>query len=113
MISYGEAKRRAMDSTPDWNQRTMITRAVITWCDEEYEHDLVIDNDDSYSDDGFEEYINENAEKFAREEAESLNVKFDCIDSISFREDYIDDDARFDDEYAAACEFEWECENDR
>lgn len=31
----------------------------------------------------------------------------------NFKENYIDDDALFDDEYAAWAEFEWECETGR
>ena len=34
---------------------------------------------------------------------------FEGIDRINFKEDYIDDDALFDEEYENACEFEWEC----
>ena len=33
--------------------------------------------------------------------------------NIDFEEEYIDDDALFEEEYAAACEFEWECETGR
>mgnify|MGYP006905632559 CR=1 FL=1 len=38
---------------------------------------------------------------------------FEGIDRIDFKEDYIDDDALFDEEYEAACEFEWECQTGR
>ena len=34
---------------------------------------------------------------------------FEEIDRIRYKEDYIDDDALFDEEYENACEFEWEC----
>ena len=37
MVSYGIAKARAMANRTDWNERTEITKAVITWVDEDYE----------------------------------------------------------------------------
>ena len=77
MVAYGIAKARAMANRTDWNERTEITKAVITWFDENYEYDLEIENEDRMDDD--------------------------------FKEDYIDDDALFDEEYENACEFEWEC----
>ena len=43
-------------------------------------------------------------------EVDENGTTFEEIDSIEYEEDYIDDDALFEDEYAAACEFEWECE---
>ena len=38
---------------------------------------------------------------------------FEGIDRINFKEDYIDDDALFDEAYEASCEFEWECQTGR
>ena len=34
MVAYGIAKARAMANRTDWNERTEITKAVITWFDE-------------------------------------------------------------------------------
>ena len=31
MVAYGIAKARAMANRTDWNERTEITKAVITW----------------------------------------------------------------------------------
>ena len=45
MVSYGIAKARAMANRTDWNERTEITKAVITWVDDEYEYDLEIENE--------------------------------------------------------------------
>ena len=45
MVSYGMAKARAMANRADWNERTEITKAVITWVDDEYEYDLEIENE--------------------------------------------------------------------
>lgn len=107
MISYGEAKNRAKRETPDWNQRKYLSRAVITWCDDEYEYDCTVENEDNMSDDEFKAFIEENAEEFATEDAENNDTKFCEIMGIRYKEDYIDDDALFDKGYEAACEFEW------
>ena len=45
MVAYGIAKARAMANRADWNERTEITKAVITWVDDEYEYDLEIENE--------------------------------------------------------------------
>ena len=79
MVSYGIAKARAMANRADWNERTEITKAIITWVDSEYEYELEIEN----------EYRMDDAE--------------------FFEETDIDDDALFDEAYEEACEFEWEC----
>ena len=44
---------------------------------------------------------------------EENGTTFEEIDSIEYEEDYIDDDALFEDEYTAWAEFEWECETGR
>ena len=44
MVAYGIAKARAMANRTDWNERTEITKAVITWVDEDYEYELEIEN---------------------------------------------------------------------
>lgn len=109
MVSYGIAKARAMANRADWNERTEITMAVITWFDADYEYDLEIENEDRMDDKEFTEWVEKNAEDLAKADAEENETIFDGIDRINFKEDYIDDDALFDEEYENACEFEWEC----
>ena len=46
MVAYGIAKARAMANRTDWNERTEITKAVITWFDADYEYELEIENED-------------------------------------------------------------------
>ena len=113
MISYGMAKARAMASRTDWNERTEITKAFITWLDREYAYELEIENEDHMDNEEFRAWIKENAEDLAKEDAKENSTAFEEIADIDFEEEYIDDDALFEDEYAAACEFEWECETDR
>ena len=113
MVSYGIAKARAKAWRTDWNERTEITKAIITWADSEYEYELEIANDDHMDDEEFKAWIKKNAEEFAKEDAEENGTTFEEIDSIEYEEDYIDDDALFEDEYTAWAEFEWECETDR
>lgn len=109
MVSYGIAKARAMANRTDWNERTEITKAVITWFDADYEYDLEIENEDRMDDEEFTDWIEKNAENLAKADAEENETIFEGIDRINFKEDYIDDDALFDEEYENACEFEWEC----
>ncbi len=108
MVSYGIAKARAMANRTDWNERTEITMAVITWFDAEYEYELEIENEDRMDDKEFIDWIEKNAENLAKADAEENETIFEGIDRIDFKEDYIDDDALFDEEYENACEFEWE-----
>ena len=109
MVAYGIAKARAMANRTDWNERTEITKAVITWFDADYEYDLEIENEDRMDDEEFTEWVEKNAEDLAKADAEENETIFEGIDRINFKEDYIDDDALFDEEYENACEFEWEC----
>ena len=113
MVSYGIAKARAMANRADWNERTEITMAVITWFDADYEYDLEIENEDRMDDEEFTAWVEENAESLAKADAEENGTAFEEIDSIDFTEKEIDDDALFDDEYENACEFEWECQTGR
>ena len=108
MVSYGMAKARAMANRADWNERTEITKAVITWVDDEYEYDLEIENEYRMDDAEFTDWVEENAENLAKADAEENGTTFEGIDRIDFKEDYIDDDALFDEAYENACEFEWE-----
>ena len=113
MVAYGIAKARAMANRTNWNERTEITKAIITWADSEYEYELEIANDDHMDDEDFKDWVKKNTEDFAKEDAEENGTTFEEIDNIEYEEDCIDDDALFEEEYAAACEFEWECETGR
>ena len=106
MVSYGIAKARAMANRADWNERTEITMAVITWFDADYEYDLEIENEDRMDDEEFTAWVEKNAEDLAKADAEENETIFEGIDRIDFKENYIDDDALFDEEYENACEFE-------
>ena len=109
MVSYGIAKARAMANRADWNERTEITMAVITWFDADYEYDLEIENEDRMDDEEFTAWVEKNAEDLAKADAEENETIFEGIDRIDFKENYIDAEALFDEEYENACEFEWEC----
>ena len=109
MVSYGMAKARAMANRTDWNERTEITKAVITWVDAEYEYELEIEKEYRMDDAEFTDWVEENAESLAKADAEENGTTFEEIDGIDFTEKEIDDDALFDEEYENACEFEWEC----
>ena len=113
MISYAAAKARAKRMNPDWNETTYIAKATITWFDEEWEYELEIENEDEMDDKEFTEWVEANAEAFAKEDAENNNTTFEGIDNIHYKEDYIDDDAKFDADYDAYLEFEWECATGR
>ena len=112
MVAYGIAKARAMANRTDWNERTEI-KAVITWFDAGYEYELEIENEDRMDNEEFTAWVEENAESLAKADAEENGTTFEEIDRIDFKEDYIDDDALFDEEYENACEFEWECQTGR
>ena len=113
MVAYGIAKARAMANRTDWNERTEITKAVITWFDADYEYELEIENEDRMDNEGFTAWAEENAESLAKADAEANGTTFEKIDSTDFPEKEIDDDALFDEEYENACEFEWECQTGR
>ena len=109
MVAYGIAKARAMANRTDWNERTEITKAVITWFDADYEYELEIENEDRMDNEAFTAWVEENAESLAKADAEENGTTFEEIDGIDFTEKEIDDDALFDEEYENVCEFEWEC----
>ena len=113
MVSYGIAKARAKANRTDWNARTEITKAIITWVDSEYEYELEIENEEGMEDAEFTDWVEENAEDFAKEDAEENGTTFEEIDSIEYEEDYIDDDEVFERGYEAYAEFEWECRTGR
>ena len=102
MVSYGIAKARAMANRADWNERTEITMAVITWFDADYEYELEIENEDRMDDEEFTAWVEKNAEDLAKADAEENETIFEGIDRIDFKENYIDDDALFDEEYENA-----------
>ena len=108
MVAYGIAKARAMANRTDWNERTEITKAVITWFDADYEYELEIENEDRMDNEAFTAWVEENAESLSKADAEENGTTFEEIDSIDFTEKEIDDDALFDEEYENACEFERE-----
>ncbi len=107
MISYREAKARAMAGRMDWNEREYISKAVITWVDNDYEYELEVENE-GMSDKAFRAWIEGDAKDLAKEDATEKGTVFEEIYSINYETDYVDDDALFDDEYDACCEFEWE-----
>lgn len=107
MISYGMALARAKASKRNWNETEYIASAVITWADEEYEHELEVQND-GYEDDEFTAWIEENAETLAREAAEKEGTRFEELCGIDYETEYFDDDAAFEDSYLDACEQEAE-----
>ena len=110
MISYGLAKARAMAGRDDWNERETIKSATILWYDTEEEgYGLEIANENDLDEADFTAWIEENAEAFAKEDAAANGTTFEGIDDIEYETETIDDDALFDVDYEAACEFEWEC----
>ena len=112
MINYYEAKRRAMAAKRNWNEEEYIAKAIITWGDPDYEYELEIEND-GYSDEEFEAWIEEHAEELAKADAAKENTTSEEILGISYETDTYDDDAAFDDEYDNYLEFEWECRTGR
>ena len=87
MVAYGIAKARAMANRTDWNERTEITKAVITWFDADYEYDLEIENEDRMDDEEFTAWVEKNAEDLAKADAEENETIFEGIDRINFKED--------------------------
>ena len=59
MVAYGIAKARAMANRTDWNERTEITKAVITWFDADYEYELEIENEDRMDNEEFTAWVEE------------------------------------------------------
>lgn len=112
MISYAEALRRARASKPNWNEEERISKATITWADNDYEYEKEIENDGARDSD-FKAWVEENAEDLAKEAASEENTTFEELLGISYDYETIDDDARFEDDYEAYLEFEWECRTGR
>ena len=76
MVAYGIAKARAMANRADWNERTEITKAIITWFDENYEYDLEIENEDRMDDEEFTAWVEKNAEDLAKADAKEKRNDF-------------------------------------
>lgn len=112
MISYAQALSRTKASKSDWNEEERISKAVITWVDSDWEHELEVENEDM-TDSEFKAWVEEQAEELAREAAEKEGTTFEEVDRINYEYDAINDDARFREDYEAACEFEWECRTGR
>lgn len=112
MVSYAEALRRARNSKSDWNEEERISKAVITWVDSDWEYETEVENEDM-TDSEFKAWIEEHAEEFAREAAEKEHTTFEEVDRITYDYEFIDDEARFADDYEAYAEFEWECRTGR
>ena len=108
MVGYTQARNTAKGFRNDWNEREYIAKATITWADSEYEYELEIENEDLMDDSDFAEWIEQNAEDLAREDAEESRTYFESIERISYETEYINDDELFEDEYNTACESEWE-----
>ena len=93
---------------------TELAKMIVDcWVDAEYEYDLEVENEDRWGDEGFAEWINENAEELAREDAKEKGKTFEEIDRISFETESIDFDEAFDNEYANYADFERDMMNDR
>ena len=90
MVAYGIAKARAIANRTDWNERTEITKAVITWFDADYEYELEIENEDRMDNEEFTAWVEENAESLAKADAEENGTTFEEIDSIDCTEKEID-----------------------
>lgn len=108
MISFAQALSRAKASKSDWNEEERISKAVITWVDSDWEHELEVENEDM-TDSEFKAWVEEQAEELARKAAEKEGTTFEEVDRIDYEYETIDDDARFADDYEAYAEFEWEC----
>ncbi len=108
MISYAQALRRAKANKSDWNEEARIFKTVITWADSDWENETEVEND-GMEDSEFEAWVEENAKELAAEDAAEKGTTCEEILGINYEYDFIDDDARFEEAYEVACEFEWEC----
>ena len=77
MVAYGIAKARAMANRTDWNERTEITKAVITWFDADYEYELEIENEDRMDNDFTEKEIDDDA-LFDEEYENACEFEWEC-----------------------------------
>ena len=105
MISYGMALSRAKAAKSNWNEEEYITKAVITWADADYENELEIEND-GFSDEEFEAWIEQNAEELAKKAAAEQGTTFEELVGIDYETDTYDDDEAFYDAYLDVCDTE-------
>ena len=105
MISYGMALARAKAAKSNWNEEEYITKAVITWADADYENELEVEND-GFSDEEFEAWIEQNAEELAKKAAVEQGTTFEELVGIDYETDTYDDDEAFYDAYLDACDAE-------
>ena len=105
MISYGMALARAKAAKSNWNEEEYITKAVITWADADYENELEVEND-GFSDEEFEAWIEQNAEELAKKAAAERGTTFEELVGIDYETDTYDDDEAFYDAYLDACDAE-------
>ena len=68
MIGYARALRRATASDSDWNAAERISKATITWVDNELEYETEVENE-GMTDSEFRAWVEEQAEALAREAA--------------------------------------------
>ena len=98
-----------MAGRDDWNAREAIRSATILWYDTEEEgYELEVENEDDLNAEDFRAWVEENADSLAQEDAAANGTTFEGIEEIEYETEWIDDDALFDEDYAAACESEWE-----
>ncbi len=71
------------------------------------------DSKSTFTDGQFKAWVEENVEAFAKEAADKAGTTLEELLGITYDYETIDDDARFADDYEAACEFEWECRTGR
>ena len=114
MVSYGIAKARAMANRTDWNERTEITKAVITWFDADYEYELEIENEHRMDNEEFTSWVEENAESLAKADAEEASTRFARKSTASTLRKRKSMTMPFSMRSTkTACEFEWECQTGR
>jgi len=112
MIGYAEALRRARASKADWNEEERISKAILTWADSEWEHETEIEND-GMEDSEFTAWVEEYAEELVTEDAAKNGTTCEELLGIDYEYEAIDDDERFEDDYEAYLELEWECRTGR
>lgn len=106
MLSFKMALANAKATKADWNNEEYTSKAIITWADSEWEHELVVENEDMDGD--FETWVENNAVGLASEDADEKGTIFEEIVGIRYEYDTIDDDALFENDYMAYAENEWE-----
>ena len=89
MISYGMAKARAMAGRDDWNEREAIKSATILWYDTEEEgYELEVENEDDLDAEDFRDWVEENADSLAQEDAAANGTTFEGIEDIEYETEW-------------------------